>query len=31
MANKQLNPTIERVSALIEEQALTKEQLLGYY
>ncbi len=30
MANNEGNITIERVSALIEEQALTKEQLAGY-
>ena len=30
MADKQSKTTIEHVSAMIEEQALTKEQLLGY-
>ena len=30
MADKQSKTTIERVSAMIEEQALSKEQLMGY-
>ena len=30
MTDKQKQATIERVSAMIEEQALTKEQLMGY-
>jgi len=30
MAKKKIVSTVERVSALIEEQALTKEDLMGY-